>query len=346
MIERPYIIIRKQIRKNAKKKNIESFRAGIKEMHDAGAGLEGTGLTHPLIVSPAIEEEHWDEGELERLGITAADLENYVVLKAGERRYWATETFLDELPCVSMSNTKLSTKVIQVAENAQREDNDPLEEAEAFDDLRREGISIRKTAAIIGKDKGYVENRLRLLGMDEDVQEMVSVRKDTLMHGYHINSEKSDPEFRAKLIRSALDGAPARAIEQAVKTGVYNHDAQTFGRKGVNVRNVLASRDTGITVSRGKAKKAAASTPAEETLTPLQRTEKIKDYLFAAKLQLDRAVALITQQGGPVKDHLREIDGEIKGVEERSGAIRASIPELQNLQAPQEAPRKAATRRR
>ena len=45
--------------------------------------------------------------------------------------------------------------------------------------VREHGYSIRKLAEKLGKDKGYLENRLRLADAPEEIRELVSVRKDT-----------------------------------------------------------------------------------------------------------------------------------------------------------------------
>ena len=52
---------------------------------------------------------------------------------------------------------------IAIIENLQREDLTPLDEAAMYDRMVHEhGYSIRKLADKLGKDKGYLENRLRL----------------------------------------------------------------------------------------------------------------------------------------------------------------------------------------
>ena len=70
---------------------------------------------------------------------------------------------------------------IGLAENIQRQDLNPLEEAEAFRTLiEQRGYSQRSLAERIGKDKGYVENRLAILRAPEDVQQLVVKRlRDT-----------------------------------------------------------------------------------------------------------------------------------------------------------------------
>src|SRR5258705_6903547 len=74
---------------------------------------------------------------------------------------------------------------ISIIENLQREDLSPLEEATMFDRMVHEhGYSIRKLADKLGKDKGYLENRLRLADAPEEIPELVSLREDTVYHAY------------------------------------------------------------------------------------------------------------------------------------------------------------------
>ena len=64
--------------------------------------------------------------------------------------------------------------------------------------IREHGYSIRKLAEKLGKDKGYLENRLRLADAPPEVRELVSLRKDTLSHAYEL-MKVEDPKKRKKL---------------------------------------------------------------------------------------------------------------------------------------------------
>ncbi len=44
------------------------------------------------------------------------------------------------------------------------------------------GYSYRRIAERVGRSKGYVENRLNLLDLGDDLQQLVRARPDTLMH--------------------------------------------------------------------------------------------------------------------------------------------------------------------
>ncbi|HEX7611780.1 MAG TPA: hypothetical protein VF371_03325, partial [Candidatus Limnocylindrales bacterium] len=78
----------------------------------------------------------------------------------------------------------------------------------------------RKLAQKLGKDKGYLENRLRLADAPPEIRELVSVRKDTLSHAYEL-LKVADPKKRKHLpemvargelslvkLREKIDGAP------------------------------------------------------------------------------------------------------------------------------------------
>ncbi len=95
---------------------------------------------------------------------------------------------------------------IAIIENLQREDLSPLDEASMYDRMIRDhGYSIRRLAEKLGKDKGYVENRLRLADAPPEVRELVSVRKDTLSHAYEL-LKVDDPKKRRRLAEQVARG--------------------------------------------------------------------------------------------------------------------------------------------
>ena len=76
---------------------------------------------------------------------------------------------------------------IALIENLQREDLSPLDEAVIYKKMTDElGYSIRNLATKLSKDKGYVENRLRLASAPDDVRDMVAQRYDTLSAAYEL----------------------------------------------------------------------------------------------------------------------------------------------------------------
>jgi ParB/RepB/Spo0J family partition protein len=132
---------------------------------------------------------------------------NQYQLIAGERRWRASKLAgLDSIPALIEEIDDDTALEISIIENLQREDISPLDEAAMYDRMVTEhGYSIRKLADKLGKDKGYVENRLRLADAPDDVRALVSVRKDTLSHAYEL-MKVDDPKKRRRLADQVARG--------------------------------------------------------------------------------------------------------------------------------------------
>ena len=132
---------------------------------------------------------------------------NRYQLIAGERRWRASRIAgLETIPALIEEMDDETALEISIIENLQREDISPLDEAAMYDRMLRDhGYSIRKLADKLGKDKGYVENRLRLADAPPEVRELVSLRKDTLSHAYEL-MKVEDPKKRRKLAEQVAAG--------------------------------------------------------------------------------------------------------------------------------------------
>ena len=144
-------------------------------------------------------------------------------LIAGERRWRASKIAgQPTIPALVEDIDDDTALEISIIENLQREDLSPLDEAAMYDRMIRDhGYSIRKLAEKLGKDKGYLENRLRLADAPPEVRELVSLRKDTLSHAYEL-MKVEDPKKRRRLadqvarselslvkLREKIEGRPA-----------------------------------------------------------------------------------------------------------------------------------------
>jgi ParB/RepB/Spo0J family partition protein len=132
---------------------------------------------------------------------------NRYQLVAGERRWRASrQAGLESIPALIEDIDDDTALEISIIENLQREDISPLDEAAMYDRMVREhGYSIRKLADKLGKDKGYLENRLRLADAPPEVRELVSLRKDTLSHAYEL-MKVEDPRKRRRLAEQVANG--------------------------------------------------------------------------------------------------------------------------------------------
>jgi ParB/RepB/Spo0J family partition protein len=132
---------------------------------------------------------------------------NTYQIVAGERRWRASrQAGLETIPALIEEIDDDTALEIAIIENLQREDLSPLDEAAMYDRMIHEhGYSIRKLADKLGKDKGYLENRLRLADAPPEVRELVSLRKDSLSHAYEL-MKVEDQRKRRKLAEQVARG--------------------------------------------------------------------------------------------------------------------------------------------
>jgi len=132
---------------------------------------------------------------------------NTYQIVAGERRWRASrQAGLATIPALIEDIDDDTALEIAIIENLQREDLTPLDEAAMYDRMVHEhGYSIRKLADKLGKDKGYLENRLRLADAPPEIRELVSLRKDSLSHAYEL-MKVEDPKKRRRLAEQVARG--------------------------------------------------------------------------------------------------------------------------------------------
>ena len=198
----------------------------------------------------------------------------------GERRLRAAQLAgLDVVPCDVADHTDDELIEIGLAENIQRHDLDPLEEARAFRTfVDARGYSIRRLAERIGKDKSYVEDRLALLRTPADVQEMIAQRPDSLRAAREI-AKLDTPADRQTLIAGVLAGdlntadvrervretaAPARPSRRSATPDVQ----QIVERDARTLRGILARWAS--LASQGADQRALVSEQTEALLREVQ----------------------------------------------------------------------------
>lgn len=121
-------------------------------------------------------------GIIEPLVVTKKD--NYYLLVSGERRWRAAmKAGLKEVPVVVKDYTDQQILEIGLIENIQREDLNPIEEAQAYQKLIEEfHLKQDELAERVSKSRSAITNILRLLKLTNAVQEMVIDEKLTNGH--------------------------------------------------------------------------------------------------------------------------------------------------------------------
>jgi len=173
-------------------------------LDDLTASIREHGVLQPILVRP-LERGHYE-------------------IVAGERRWRAvTALALAIIPAIIEEMSDEQAIEIAVIENLQRENLSPLDEAAIFARMTSElGYSIRKLADKLGKDKGYIENRLRLVAAPADVRALVAERSDTISHAYEL-MKIDDPARRAELAAQIARGELSLARLKAAVRGESEH---------------------------------------------------------------------------------------------------------------------------
>jgi ParB/RepB/Spo0J family partition protein len=122
------------------------------KLAELAASIAESGLKSPLLVRPIFD------------GLNGEHL--HYELVAGARRLRAVAKLgWVEVDCLSREMTDEEARETQIVENLQRLDVQPLEEAEAFDELRNRLGSIAAVSAKVGKEQSYIAKCLRLLSL-------------------------------------------------------------------------------------------------------------------------------------------------------------------------------------
>jgi ParB family chromosome partitioning protein len=107
--------------------------------------------------------------------ILVQDRKDYYEIIAGERRWRAAKLAgLKEVPVIIRNYSKQEIVEISLIENIQREDLNPIEEAQAYKRLLEEfNLKQDEVAERVSKSRAAVTNSIRLLKLSENVQQMV-----------------------------------------------------------------------------------------------------------------------------------------------------------------------------
>lgn len=125
----------------------------------------------------------------------------------GERRLRAAQLAgLASMPCEIVEANDEALLEVGLAENIQRRDLDPLEEATAFRNfIDGRGYTQARLAERVGKPRAYVQERLALLDAPPDVQRMIRLRPDTVRAAREIAKLPTEAA-RRPLIAGILSG--------------------------------------------------------------------------------------------------------------------------------------------
>ncbi len=179
-------------------------------------------------------------------------------LVAGERRLRAAERAgLERIPAVVREMSNAGMLEVALIENVQREDLNPIEEAEVYRRLIEEfGLIQEEMAARVGKDRTSIANTLRLLKLPHPIRE--------------------------DLIEGAMSAGHGRAL-----LGLDGRDLQLTAREAV-IRRGLSVRATELLVKRLKSGPAAQDRTIRRKAPGLAQAEEQLRRTLATKVRIIR----------------------------------------------------------
>ena len=157
----------------------------------------------------------------------------YYEIVAGERRWRAARIAgLKEVPVIIKEYSEKESMEIAIVENLQREDLNPIEEAQAYQKLIEEfGLKQDEAAQRVSKSRTAVTNALRLLKLDERVQQMVI---DEMISGGHARAllaieDKEEQYLTAMLIFD--NKMSVRETEKLVREHIKKEEEKRIEKK-------------------------------------------------------------------------------------------------------------------
>ncbi len=173
-------------------------------------------------------------GVIQPIVVRPASGDRYQIV-AGERRWRAAQKAqLHRIPAIVRDFSEAETLEIALVENIQREDLNPIEEAQAYRRLIDQfHHSQEALARIVGKSRSHVANLMRLLDLPDDVQALVMGGRLSMGHG------------------RALIGAPdcASLADEIARKGLSVRETERLVRRA---RETARGGRTGATSGAGR----------------------------------------------------------------------------------------------
>lgn len=149
----------------------------------------------------------------------------YYQIVAGERRWRAARMAgLDQIPVRIIEADDKTAMEIALIENLQREDLNPIEEANGYKALMEEyGFTQEKTAERVGKSRPAIANAMRLLALPASIVTFLENGSISSGHGRALLSLKNEKDQLALAKRIIEDGLSVRQVEVMVRKA-HNRD--------------------------------------------------------------------------------------------------------------------------
>ena len=166
---------------------------------------------------------------------------NKYKIVAGERRWRASRLAgLNEVPVIVKDVTTKELMEIALIENIQREDLNPIEEAEAFDKLMKEyNITQERLSKIIGKSRSAIANTVRLLSLSDNIKNLIVSGEITSGHAravLGVDNKITQQKIIDEILKNGLN---VRVTERLIKNIDIKEKKKTNKKeKDINIISV------------------------------------------------------------------------------------------------------------
>ncbi len=156
---------------------------------------------------------------------------------AGERRYRAAKMAgLSEIPALVKTLTNQNAMEIALIENVQRENLNPIEEAEGYQNLMEKcEYSMSDVSRLIGKSESYIRNLMRITSLPESVKEMVRSGELSASHARTIAVSDNPEQLAHDIINNKLSVADT---QKQVKQSERKKSSRLFNTNSLDATYV------------------------------------------------------------------------------------------------------------
>lgn len=188
------------------------------KLRDLADSLTESGMIQPIIVTKKADSEY--------------------ELIAGERRLEAAKLAgFTEVPVIIRSVSKKEQLQYAIIENIQRENLNPLEEAEAYNQLHKEfSLTHDEIAKLMGKERTTITNSLRLLKLSGPVRKMLLAQRLSQGHARTLIQLEGEKQLEFALLIENKQ-LSVRDTEQVVKSYLETEKKSGKSPEGKTVKS-------------------------------------------------------------------------------------------------------------
>ena len=185
----------------------------------------------------ALADSIREHGMLQPILVRPISTGGYQIV-AGERRWRAARMLaLDEVPVTIRELSDAETMQIAIIENLQRENLNPIEEANGYNELiEKFGMTQEKVAKMVGRSRSAIANAVRLLSLPDRVVKMLENGEISAGHGRALLGFENEELLIATALRAADGGLTVRQVERAADNYFVEMELSLNERLGRRVK--------------------------------------------------------------------------------------------------------------